>query len=135
MHAVNMGDEEITLEQRMFRNKAILLLVLAACTLEVFLSGRSIVRTASSMHDWVRIFGLLFCVWMFTAIALRAKGIKERFLFGAVSVAFILWTVLAVMLPSQQIVHILKWLIFLMWISATVSGIAILFRGADSQEQ
>ena len=87
------------------------------------------------MHDWINIGGLLFSVWIVAALALRTKIGKERFLFAVVSIAFILWTAIALMLPSQQIVQILRWIILLLWIGATASGIAILFESKNSKEQ
>jgi hypothetical protein len=124
--------EIIALERRIFRDKRILLLVLAACVLEVVLSGRSINRAASSTHDWISIGGLLFSIWIVGALAFRTTFIKERLLFASVSIAFVLYAASGVMLPSQPIVHILRWVILLMWASATVSGIAILFETKES---
>jgi hypothetical protein len=122
-----MGEGVIALERRIFRKKRILLLVLAACVLEAVQSGRSIDRAASPAHDWVLTAGLFFSTWMVTALAIRTNVSKERFLFASLSVAGVLYTAIAVMLPPQQIVRILRWIILLMLVSATVSGIAILF--------
>jgi len=113
------------MERKAFRNKGSLVWVLAACIFEVFFSGRSINKPASSLHDWIHIGGLLFCGWIAIALTIRTTCSKERFLFAAVSIVFILWTALAVMLPSLQIVHIVRLVILLMWVSATVTGIAI----------
>ena len=135
MHTVNMSGEVIALERRIFQNKRILLLVLAVCVLETILSGRSIDRAAPSMHDWIYIGGLLFSVWIVTAMALRTKINKEKFLFAVASGAFVLWTAIALIQPSQQIVHTLRWIILLLWIGATASGIAILFESKNSKEQ
>jgi hypothetical protein len=120
MHTVNAG-------HGVFRSKKLLLPVLAACFVEVFLSGRSIARTTLSVRDWILVLGLLFCDFIFIALTFRTKVTKQRFLFGAVSLAFVLWTVLAATLPSQETAHILRWFVFLAWICATLSGIAIFF--------
>lgn len=119
------------MERRILRSKMIGLLVLAVCILEVILSGRSINRTASSTHNWIYIGGLLFSIWIVSALALKAKLMRERFLFIFMSIAFVFWAAIAIILPSQQIVHIFGWIILLMWISAAVSGTAILFDWRD----
>jgi hypothetical protein len=90
-------------------------LVLAACILEVILSGRSINRAAATAHDWIYIGGLLFSIWIVGALAFRTTFIKERLLFVFASFALVLHAVIAVMLPSQPIVHVLRWIILLMW--------------------
>jgi len=125
--SASTGTETLHPERRIvFRNKRNLLWVLAACVVEAFLAGRTINHETSFMHDWIHIGGLLFCLWIVTMLAVRTESGKERFLFAFVSMAFALWTALVIILPSQQIVHFLRWIIFLMWISATISGIAIL---------
>jgi hypothetical protein len=116
------------LKRRIFQSKRILLLVLAACAFETVLSGRSIGRPAPSAHNWINIVGLLFSGWIVTALALRTSISKERFLFGIISAIFILWIAIALMLPSQEIVHILRWMILLLWVGATASGIAIFLK-------
>ena len=123
----SMREEFTALKRGIFQSKRALLLGLAACVIEVILSIRSIDKAASTMHDWVHVFGLMFCMWIVTSIAFRTKAIKEKFMFAFLSGAFALWTYLAVMLPSHQVVHILRWIILLMWVSATISGTAILF--------
>lgn len=130
MHTVNMSGEVNAVERRIFQNKRILLLALAGCVLEIVLSGRSISRAAPSGHDWIYTGGLLFSVWIVAVLALRTTISKERFLFALVSVAFVLWTAISLMLPSQQVVHIL---ILLLWIGATVSGVAILLGSKNSK--
>ena len=120
--------EGIILKGRVFRNKRIVLLVIAACVLEIVLSGRSINRTVSSTRNWTYIGGLLFSIWIVTAIAIKTKLTQERLLFASISAAFSLWTALAIVLPSQSVVYSFRWIILLMWVSATVSGVVILFE-------
>ncbi len=127
-----MPTEVFTLERRIFRNKTILLFALAFCVSEVVLSGRSISRQAPSIHDWIYIGGLLFSVWIVGALTFRTKFVKERLLLAPVLMAFILWTVLALRLPPQPIVYVLRWIIVLMWASAVVGGTVVLLTAKNS---
>jgi hypothetical protein len=70
------------------------------------LSGRSINRAASSTHNWIYIGGLLFSVWIVSALTFRTTSIKERLLFAFVSVAFVLYAAPAVKQLSQLSVHV-----------------------------
>jgi hypothetical protein len=70
---------------------------------------------------------------IFILMGLRATLSKERLLFGAVSVALVSWTALAIVLPSPPTVYILRWLIFAMWIVAGGTGVSILFGANRSR--
>jgi len=75
----------------------------------------------------------LFSSGIFILMGLRATLSKERLLFGAVSVALVSWTALAIVLPSPPTVYILRWLIFAMWIVAGGTGVSILFGANRSR--
>lgn len=106
-----------------------MILILAVCLLEAVLSGRSIDHPVPKMRNWVFIGGLLFSLFIVTALAIKTSLKTERFLFVFVSIAIIVWTILAVALPSQEVSLVLRWIILLMWTCSTISGIAILWEG------
>ena len=114
------------MEQKIFRNKTILLFTLAFCITEIVLSGRSISRVAPPGRNWIDIGGLLFCVWILGALTFRTTFFKERLLLAPILMAFILWAVLALTLPSQPIAHVIRWIIVLMWAGAVGGGTAVL---------
>jgi CHASE2 domain-containing sensor protein len=120
-------------ERRFFGTKRTSLFALAACIFEAALSARMLNRPASSVHDAIHILALVFSSGILIVLGFRSSIGKERLLFGAVAIALVLWTILAVVLPSAPTTYILRWLIFMMWIVAVGSGVSILLGANRSR--
>jgi hypothetical protein len=95
------------LRVRVFESNWTLTAILAACILESVMSGRSLGTPATSIHDAVRIFGLIASGAVLTLSAFRVRRAMERAVLGTISAAVALWAILGVFLPSPSIVGIL----------------------------
>lgn len=110
------------------KNKKTLTVVLIACAIEVVLSVKSLTASATTLHDWVHLAGMLFAAAIFVSLAVRVRAVQERFVFGSGSVALCLLILLSIATPSFEIMHLARWVILLAWISATASGITLLWQ-------
>lgn len=123
------------MKRKLLGNKTISLFVFVFCLFEVCLSIKSLSSAAAHTHEWIYIAGLSFSMWIVTVLAIKTTSRAERCLFTAVLTVFVLHTAIAVVGPSQEIVHILRWLIMFLWIAASASAIPLFLGTRGSREE
>jgi hypothetical protein len=114
--------------QGILDNKMVLAVVLIGCLIETGFSAKSLSSSVTTSHDLVHFAGLLFAIAIFVSLTIRVRVLQERFVFGSGSAALCLVALLSSATPSIEITHLARWVILLAWISATLNGIALLWR-------
>jgi hypothetical protein len=109
----------------LMRSRVVAFGVWVFCVFEAFMSWRSIGKPAPSVHDPIHILGLLAVGAIFLSVAIRSTFSGDRVVFGAAAAAGVLWTIIAVVLPSPATVRVLRTIVLSLWIAAVIAGLSI----------
>jgi hypothetical protein len=111
---------------RFIQNRKWLLGTLVFCLFEAVASWHGMDQPAPAKHDLTLLFGLGCTAVICTLIVVRTAFMGDRLVIGPIAVAAVLLTLINIILPNQQVVHILRALVSLMWAASFAAGVFIL---------
>jgi hypothetical protein len=117
-------------QQSLLTNKRNLVIAVLVCASELVLSVRSLGDYPVLWHDWLHLSGLLFAIAIFFGLAVKAKDLRERLVFGLGAIALSLSVVLSIVMPQIETVRVTRWMITLAWAGATIDALTLL-RGRE----
>jgi len=111
---------------RFIQNRRWLLGTLVFCLFEAVGSWHGMDQPAPTKHDLTLLFGLGCTTVICTLIVVRTAFVGDRMVIGPIAVAAALVTLIDIILPNQQVVHILRVLVSVMWTASFAAGVFIL---------
>jgi len=113
---------------RLIQNRWILLAILAFCVYETVATWNEIGRPAPAKYDLFIIFVGTIVSLLTVNLVVRTTFIGDRMVVGPIAVASLLWVLIRLARPEQQTVHIMREIVWLMWVISLIAGIFVLVR-------
>lgn len=113
---------------RLIQKRSTLLLILVLSAYEAVASWRTMSAPAPTKIDVIFLFGLIFATFVCVSIVIRSSFIGDRIVIGPIALAFLLWIGINLFRPDHHKVHVIREIVWLMWLISLIAGIIMLMR-------
>jgi hypothetical protein len=118
----------VTSGRRLIQNRKFLLATLVFCIYEALASWNGMGRQAPTTYSLITIFVGASVTIICVLVVVRTTFIGDRAVIGPITIASLLWVVIDTARPDQQTVHLLREIVWLMWVISLIGGVFVLIR-------
>jgi hypothetical protein len=112
---------------RLTQDRRVLLGILVFCAFETVESWRAMDSPAPTTFDLAAILVGTFVGITCILVAIRTSFVGDRVVIGPLSIVSFLWVAIRLVHPDQHIVHALRAIVWLMWVTSLFGSFYVLF--------